>query len=68
MIIRQMYLFDPVGDARRFRVGPVLWITSGALVLGVMFIGIYPGPVFKAADSATQSLFADTPAVQARQP
>ncbi len=57
MIVRQMYLFDPVDGLKRFRVNPVLWALGGALMLGVLFIGIYPGPVFKAADKAATPLF-----------
>ncbi|HMO97134.1 MAG TPA: NADH-quinone oxidoreductase subunit N, partial [Tepidiformaceae bacterium] len=44
MVIRQMYLFDPVGDTRRWQPAPVLWGLSAALMIGVLAIGIYPGP------------------------
>lgn len=57
MVIRQMYLFDPVGDAARWRVTPVLWCLGGALMIGVLFIGMYPGPLFEASEQAAQPLF-----------
>lgn len=57
MIVRQMYLFDPAPGMTRFRVNPLLWGLSGALMLGVLFIGVYPGPVFKAAEKASNPLF-----------
>jgi len=57
MIIRQMYLFDPVDGLKRFKINPILWGLSGALALGILFIGIYPGPVFKAANQAATPLF-----------
>jgi NADH-quinone oxidoreductase subunit N len=57
MIIRQMYLFDPAPGMVRFRVNPVLWGLGGALMLGVLFIGIYPGPLFHASAKAARPLF-----------
>lgn len=57
MVIRQMYLFDPVGEAARFRVQPVLWGLSAVLLLGILFIGIYPGPAFEASEQAARPLF-----------
>jgi NADH-quinone oxidoreductase subunit N len=72
MIMRQMYLFEPEDGLRRFRVGPVLWITTAAMLVGTMFIGIYPRPVFEAADEASQALFSgiagDAGGAQARVP
>jgi NADH-quinone oxidoreductase subunit N len=71
MIVRQMYLFDPLEKGPHLKVGPVLAGLSGALMLGVLFIGMYPGPAFKAAERAANPLFGtlngsrDT---QARQP
>ena len=57
MIIRQMYLFDPVAGMVRFKVSPVTWVLGAGLMLGVLFIGIYPGPAFKAAENAAKPLF-----------
>jgi NADH-quinone oxidoreductase subunit N len=56
-IMRQMYLFEPAEGLLRFRVNPVLWATGGALMVGVLFIGIYPGPAFDMADRAAAPLF-----------
>ncbi len=57
MVIRQMYLYDPVGDGKRWTVSPVLWCLSAGLLLGVLFIGVYPGPVFELTERAAQPLF-----------
>lgn len=57
MIVRQMYLFDPAPGRVRFRISPVLWGLSAGLMLGVLAIGIYPGPAFKAAENAAKPLF-----------
>ncbi|MBE0609752.1 MAG: NADH-quinone oxidoreductase subunit N [Dehalococcoidia bacterium] len=57
MVIRQMYLFDPVGDVTRWKVSPVLWCLAAVLVVGVLFIGVYPGPVFELTERAAQPLF-----------
>lgn len=67
MVMRQMYLFDAEGLSR-FRVNPVLWATSAALLVGVLFVGIYPQPIFEAADEAASALFQEAPAGQARLP
>lgn len=58
MIIRQMYLFEPAEGVARFRPNPVLWVLGAGLMAGVVFIGVYPGPVFKGAERATEPLFA----------
>ncbi len=57
MIIRQMYLFDPVGDISRWKVSPVLWCLAAVLMVGVLFIGVYPGPAFELTERAAQPLF-----------
>ena len=57
MVIRQMYLFDPVGDTRRWQPAPVLWGLSAALMIGVLAIGIYPGPLFELSEQASRPLF-----------
>ncbi len=56
-IMRWIWLFDPVGGITRFRVPPVLWAVTAALMLGVVFVGVYPSPVFQAADEAVKPLF-----------
>lgn len=57
MIMRQMFLFDPVDGLTRFRISPVLWGMGGALMLGVLAIGIYPGPFFEAVENAARPLY-----------
>jgi NADH-quinone oxidoreductase subunit N len=57
MVIRQMYLFDPEGEVRRFKVPPMLWGVSTALLVGILLVGIWPTPVFEAADAAVEPLF-----------
>ncbi|MGE5596405.1 MAG: NADH-quinone oxidoreductase subunit N [Hyphomicrobiales bacterium] len=57
MVIRQMYLFDPVQGLLRFRVNPVLWVVGAVMLLGVLFVGVYPGPVFEGAERAANPLF-----------
>jgi len=67
MVMRQMYLFDPPEGAARFRVQPALWAAAAALMLGVIFVGAYPQPLFDAADSAASALFEHAPAAQVRE-
>jgi NADH-quinone oxidoreductase subunit N len=57
MVIRQMYLFDPVGDATRWKMNPILGGLGVVLVLGVLFIGMYPGPAFSFSEDAAKPLF-----------
>lgn len=57
MIIRQMYLFDPEGDTTRWKVGPLLGGMAAALVVVVLFIGMYPGPAFSVSEEAAKPLF-----------
>lgn len=57
MVIRQMYLFDPVGDTRRWQPGALLWSVSAVLLIGVLAIGIYPGPLFEFSEQASRPLF-----------
>ena len=57
MVIRQMYLFDPIGDIRRWQPTPVLLGLSAVLVIGVVAIGVYPGPLFELSEQASRPLF-----------
>ncbi len=57
MVIREMYLFDPEGGLQRFRVQPIMWAMATLLFVGILFVGIYPGPVFELADAAVEPLF-----------
>jgi len=56
-VMRQMYLFDPPTDIKRFNPTPILAITAGLLLLAMLFIGIFPGPTFEAATNAIASLY-----------
>jgi NADH-quinone oxidoreductase subunit N len=66
MVLRRMYLFGPEDGLTRFRVNPVLWVVGAALMLGVLFIGVYPQPAFKAAERATKPLFSQSADYQVR--
>ena len=57
MVLRQVYLFDPEDGIKRFRINPLLQAMGVALLLGVVFIGVWPRPLFEAADHATAPLF-----------
>lgn len=57
MVLRQVYLFDPEDGMKRFRINPLLQAMGVALLLGVVFIGVWPRPLFEAADHATAPLF-----------
>lgn len=57
MVIRQMYLFDPEGDTRCWKVNPVLGALSAVLVVAVLFIGMYPGPAFSLSEDAAKPIF-----------
>ncbi|MCY4640806.1 MAG: NADH-quinone oxidoreductase subunit N [Chloroflexi bacterium] len=56
-VIRQMYLYPPDGDAARWRPSFTALATTGGLLLGVVFIGLYAGPLFRLADGAATALF-----------
>lgn len=68
MVMRQMYLFPPAEGERRFRVNPLLWVTSAGLMAAVVFIGLWPTPVFKGAHEATAPLFESSSTAQVRLP
>ncbi len=57
MVMRQMYLFEPLAGLTRFRPSPLLGGLAGILLLGLVFIGVYPQPAFEAADGAVSALF-----------
>ena len=57
MIVREMYLFDPDENVKRFSINPLLAGLAGVLLLAVLFIGIYPGPVLHGASKASTPLF-----------
>lgn len=55
-VIKIMYLNTPE-QATRFRVPALMNTVIALLVLGVFFIGIYPGPLLAATTEATRLLF-----------
>ena len=57
-VVRQMYLYEPDGDATRWRPSLTGYVTTGGLLAGVVLIGIYATPVFELADGAATALFA----------
>ncbi|MCC6387688.1 MAG: NADH-quinone oxidoreductase subunit N [Dehalococcoidia bacterium] len=57
MVMRQMFLYDPEPGMVRFRPNMLLSVLAAALMLGVVFIGVYPAPLYKAADHATETLY-----------
>ncbi len=57
-VVRQMYLYEPDGDATRWRPSLTSYVTTGGLLAGVVLIGIYATPVFELADGAATALFA----------
>jgi NADH-quinone oxidoreductase subunit N len=69
-VIRQMYVFEPAGqpaaDAQtvhddrpeiRWHVSPASYLTTGALLVAIVFVGIYATPLLTAADRAAAVLF-----------
>jgi NADH-quinone oxidoreductase subunit N len=61
MVLRQIYLFDPPEGSRRVGIEPVLGVLAFVLVIGVVAIGVYPGPFFEAMEEATRPLYAAAP-------
>ena len=57
MVIRQMYLFDPLEETKRVSISPVLWGLGVVLMVAIVAIGVYPTPLFEAADAAVEPLF-----------
>jgi hypothetical protein len=46
-----------VGDTTRWKVEPLLQALGVTLILGVLFIGMYPGPAFEVSEEAAKPLF-----------
>jgi NADH:ubiquinone oxidoreductase subunit 2 (subunit N) len=70
-VVKQMYLYEPAGGTvpepteghgersfPRWRVSPAAYVTTGALFVGMIFVGIYATPLLTAADRAAAVLFA----------
>ena len=56
MVMRQMYLYD-AAPGTSLKLNPLLGTVAGVLLIGVLFIGIFPGPAFEVADDAAEALF-----------
>ncbi len=52
-----MYLYEPDGDAARWRPSLTGYATTGGLFAGMVLIGLYATPVFQLADAAATALF-----------
>jgi NADH-quinone oxidoreductase subunit N len=57
-VIRHMYLYQPEGDASRWRLTPTGYLATGVLLVGVLWVGLYATPFYTAADRAIAPLFA----------
>ncbi len=58
-VIKQMYLYGPVdGDSSpRWRLSTTGYLATGALLVGVVWVGVYATPFYTAADKAIAPLF-----------
>ncbi|MBI2760070.1 MAG: NADH-quinone oxidoreductase subunit N [Chloroflexi bacterium] len=56
MVIRQMYVVAPA-EPGRMRTPVMMFGVVGALVVGIFFLGIWPTPLFEAANEAAAFLF-----------
>ena len=57
-VIRQMYLYEPEGDASRWRLSPTGYLATGVMFVGVIWVGVYATPFYTVADRAIAPLFA----------
>jgi NADH-quinone oxidoreductase subunit N len=55
MVIKQMYIV-PAEDESKIRVSPVMLGVVAVMVLGVIFVGVYPRPLLDAIDAATRAI------------
>jgi len=60
VIMRQMYVGEPE-EPSRLRIPLVTNAVTFSLVIGIFFIGLFPQPLFNAADSAAGAIFQITP-------
>ncbi len=57
-VIKQMYLYQPeAGSEGRWRLTPTGYLTTGALLVGVVWVGVYATPFYTVADRAIAPLF-----------
>ena len=55
-LMREMYVSEPP-DRTRFRIPLILQGSGVALTIGVLFVGLYPAPLFDVTDSVSKVLF-----------
>ena len=57
-VIKQMYLYQPEGgETQRWRLTPTGYLATGALLVGVVWVGVYATPFYTVADRAIAPLF-----------
>ncbi|MBI4328681.1 MAG: NADH-quinone oxidoreductase subunit N [Chloroflexi bacterium] len=56
LVIRQMYIEKPAAEASRISVPPSLWAVLAVLLVAMVGLGVYPGPVAEAAEGAARAL------------
>jgi len=56
-VIRQMYIYEPEGDASVWRITPTGYLTTGFLFALIVIVGIYGAPLYTVADRAAYALF-----------
>ena len=57
-VIKQMYLYQPDGDAARWRLTPTGYLSTGILLGAVVILGVWGTPLYEVADHAAAALFA----------
>lgn len=58
MVIKQMYLYEPEGDATRWRISATGYITTGLLLGTVVVLGFWGTPLYRVSHEAALALFA----------
>ena len=56
-VIKQMYLYEPEGDASRWHPSIASYGVTGVLFIGIFIVGIWATPVLEAADDASAAIF-----------
>jgi NADH-quinone oxidoreductase subunit N len=56
-VIKQMYLYQPDGDATRWRLTPTGYLSTGLLLAAVVVLGVWGTPLYEVADHAAAALF-----------
>jgi len=57
-VIKQMYLYQPSdGDTTRWRLSPTGYLTTGGLLVAMVWVGVYATPFYDVADKAIAPLF-----------